>query len=122
MKKINVTIICLFMFIFFNSCVQKTKNQIVKFYVDTNGIENINSVGVRGQIYPLNWNKNFELNDKNSDKIYEGEITFDIPFDFVELKFVKNQNQFELLDQPNRRVYFDASGNTEFSVRFDENK
>ena len=122
MKNINVTIICLLMFIFFNSCVQNTKKQIVKFYVDTNGIENINSVGVRGQIYPLNWNKNFELNDKNSDKIYEGEITFDIPFDFVELKFVKNQNQFELLDQPNRRVYFDASGNTEFSVRFDENK
>lgn len=122
MKNNNVTIICLLMFIFFNSCVQKTKKQIVKFYVDTNGIENINSVGVRGQIYPLNWNKNIELNDKNNDKIYEGEITFDIPFDFVELKFVKNQNQFELLDQPNRRVYFDASGNTKFSVRFDENK
>ena len=37
MKNINVTIICLLMFIFFNSCVQNTKKQIVKFYVDTNG-------------------------------------------------------------------------------------
>ena len=102
-----------------SSCVQKTKKQKVDFFVDVREIENVTSIGVRGSTPPLNWNQNFELKDDNNDSIYTGTIVFDIPYDFVELKFVKNEDQFELNNQPNRMLLFDRSGNTKYQIKFD---
>jgi hypothetical protein len=103
-----------------SSCVQKTKKQKVEFFVDVRDIENVNSIGVRGSTPPLNWNQNFELKDDNNDSIYTGTIIFEIPYDFVELKLVKNEDQFELNNQPNRKLLFDKSGDTKYQVKFDK--
>jgi len=105
-----------------SSCVQRTKEQKVDFFVDARNIENVNSIGVRGSTPPLNWNQNFELKDDNNDSIYTGTIVFDIPYDFVELKLVKNEDQFELNNQPNRRLIFDKSGKTKYQLKFDQNE
>lgn len=102
------------------SCVQKTKKQKVEFMVDVRDIENVNSIGVRGSTPPLNWDQNFELKDDNNDSIYTGKIVFDIPYDFVELKLVKNQDEFELNNQPNRRLLFAKSGDTKYQIKFDK--
>lgn len=109
-----------FLSLIISSCVQRTKEQKVDFFVDARDIENVNSIGVRGSKPPLNWNQNFELKDDNNDSIYTGTIVFDIPYDFVELKLVKNEDQFELNNQPNRKLIFDKSGDTEYQVIFDK--
>lgn len=114
----GILFICLTVLI--SSCVQRTKKQKVDFFVDARDIKNVNSIGVRGSTPPLNWNQNFELKDDNNDSIYTGTIVFDIPYDFVELKLVKNEDQFELNNQPNRRLIFDKSGDTKYQLKFDK--
>ena len=104
--------------ILMGSCVQKTKQQTVHFSVDARAEENVKKISVRGSVPPLNWNTNFELTDTDQDSIYTGTIIFDIPYDYVNLKFVKNDNEFELQDKPNRSVKFDQSLTTNYSATF----
>lgn len=105
-----------------SACVQKTKKQEVTFYVDAKEFTAVTSMSVRGQLSPLSWRKNYQLEDVDKDSVYSAKIIFDIPYDFVEFKFVKNTNDFELKDQPNRRVYFDKSGKTEYRAIFNQVK
>ena len=78
------------------SCVQPTKEQVVNFKVDMKDQRQVWSVGVRGSLPPLSWNEDIELKDNDGDSMYTGQVTLDIPYDFVELKFVKNGGDFEL--------------------------
>jgi hypothetical protein len=80
----------------------------------------VSSISVRGSLAPLSWNSNFELKDENSDSIYTGTLVFDIPYDYVNIKFVKNENEFELQDQPNRQINFDQSLITYYKAIFDQ--
>jgi hypothetical protein len=105
--------------LFIASCVQETKKQHVEFFVDAKGVENVNSISVRGSLPPLSWNQNYELKDEDNDSIYTGSIVFDIPYDVVEIKFVKNEDQFELNDLPNRNLHFDDNQDTKYKVKFD---
>ena len=57
--------------------------------------------------------------DEDNDSIYTGSIVFDIPYDVVEIKFVKNEDQFELNDLPNRNLHFDDNQDTKYKVKFD---
>ena len=120
MKIVSNVLFFLLIITLLSSCVQPTKKQKVNFRVDANGIDNVQSIGVRGAVPPLNWNKSFLLEDPNRDLIYTGTLEFDLPYDFVELKFVKNSSDFELEGKDNRKLYFDKSQTTNFTVRFNE--
>lgn len=120
LNKNNYCIICsLILGLLIASCVQKTKKQQVEFFVDARGVDNMNSISVRGSIPPLSWNQNYELKDADNDSIYTGSVVFDIPYDLVEIKFVKNEEQFELKNQPNRSLRFDDDQNTKYNAKFD---
>lgn len=112
--------LALLVLLLMTSCVQDTKEQIVNFEVDMRGNTNVEIVGVRGSIPPLSWNQDLELKDSNGDSIFTGSVTLHLPYDFVELKFVKNGNQFELDNQPNRRVVFDKDQQTDYKAIFDQ--
>ena len=88
--------------------------------MDVSGIQDIQAIGVRGALPPLNWNQDFNLTDEDQDMIYTSQIVIDNPYKFVELKFVKNGGEYELDGQPNRRVYFDESKTTEYRATFDK--
>lgn len=113
-------LISFFTLIFLTSCVQETKKQTVTFFVDAKGQENLNTISVRGSLPPLSWNQNFELNDADRDSIYTGSIVLDIPYDTIEIKFVKNDEEFELNNEPNRLLRFDSSQNTIYKATFDK--
>lgn len=115
-------LVFLLMIFSLSACVQKTKKQEVTFYVNAKDVTEITSMNIRGQLPPLSWRKNYELIDTNKDSIYTAKIVFDVPYDFVEFKFVKNTNDYELKDQSNRRVYFDKSGKTEYKAIFNQVK
>ena len=115
---LNITLLCLLL----SGCVQQTYKRTVRFSVDMSGIPDVTSVGVRGNFQPLNWQKNYSLTDDDGDSVYTGEITFDTPFDFVEVKFVKNENTFELEGKENRRVYFDQKDKVTYNTVFDKEK
>lgn len=106
--------------LFLTACVQKTTKQEVTFYVDAKELTAVTSLSIRGQLPPLSWRENYELKDMNHDSVYTATIIFDVPYDFVEFKFVKNKNDIELKDQSNRRVYFDDSGKTEYNAIFNK--
>ena len=114
-------LISFFTLVFLTSCVQETKKQTVTFFVDAKGQENLNAISVRGSLPPLSWNQNFELNDADRDSIYTGSIVLDIPYDTIEIKFVKNDEEFELNNEPNRLLRFDSSQNTIYKATFDKN-
>lgn len=103
-----------------SACVQATKKQTVHFSVDSSQELNVNTISVRGSVPPLKWNKDFFLHDNDQDSIYTGTIVFDIPYDYVNIKFVKNEGEFELKDQPNRQLVFDKSLTTNYSATFNK--
>lgn len=110
-----------FLVIICTSCVQETFKRTVSFSVDMSHESDVLSVGVRGDFDPLVWDEDFLLTDKDNDSIYTGTITFDTPFDFVSIKFVKNNSVFELNGKDNRKVYFDKlNESTKLEVIFNE--
>ena len=113
------TVICIFLCAVLTSCVQKTYKQEVRFEVDARHLNEIQSIGVRGGLPPLSWNEDFLLSDPNKDSVFTGTITLDLPYDYVEVKFVKNGSEYELNGLPNRKLYFDPSKVTIFSAQFD---
>ena len=121
-QKSNLIIICLCLSLGYCmlSCVQATKKQTVHFEVDARQEADLSSISVRGSLAPLNWNDNFELSDEDQDSIYTGSITFDIPYDYVNIKFVKNAEQFELDNQDNRKLVFDKSQTTTYQAIFNQ--
>ena len=108
------------MVLLLSSCVQKTKNQVIHISVDTRGASELNSLEVRGGLPPLSWKEGLILTDSDSNGIYTGTVTLDIPYKYVELKFVKNGDIYELEGQPNRQVYFDEDGKTNYEATFNK--
>jgi hypothetical protein len=54
------------------------------------------------------------------DSLYTATATFVTGYKFIEMKFVANDN-FELADKPNRRVYFTEKDTTIYNAVFDKN-
>lgn len=116
---IRYTFVIISVLLLLTSCVQKTKEQTILFEVDTSHQKDIISLEIRGGLTPLSWKKGIQLDDADGDGIYTGSVTLDVPYDYVELKFVKNETEYELKGQPNRKVYFDKSGTTTYTTRYD---
>ncbi|MEO0898030.1 MAG: hypothetical protein AAFY71_16595 [Bacteroidota bacterium] len=119
--KINLYILIIGLGLFFlNSCVQPTYKRTVHFSVELKGDTTVESVGVRGDFAPLSWRETLELADEDSNGVYTGSVILDSPYDFFEMKFVKNGEVFELQDQDNRKIVFDQEGATEVKAVFDQ--
>ena len=116
MKKINFILLGLLLVIV-SSCVQKSYKQTVIFMLDVKGIKNIKTVGIRGENKPLNWNSDFKMT-LDKDSIYTATISGETGYLFSEFKFTIN-NDFELKEKQNRRVYFDKDRTTIYNAKFD---
>ena len=74
MKKIILSILVLVHFLTANAEIQN-----IKFVVDMtkSNFKNITTIGLRGSLAPLSWDKYIPLKDENNDGIFEGTVTFD---------------------------------------------
>lgn len=95
----------------FTSCVQKSYNRTVAYQLDVKGIKNIKTVGLRGN-NPLSWDSDYEM-VLGKDSIYNAIVSLETGYLFTEVKFTIN-GEFELKDQPNRKIYFDTTKDTTF--------
>ena len=93
----------------FASCVQKEHLKTVTFSVDMNGIENVESVGIKGDFTDQPWRQTVPLSDENGDGIYEITFNRETAAYGIEFKFVKNENQVELKGLDNRELVFERS-------------
>ena len=119
MKKIILLYSLLFCFLII-SCVQESYNQTVTVILDVSGIKDIKSVGVRGDSKPLSWDEDFEMKPLIKDSLYTTTFSGKTGYLFAEIKFVVN-DEFELKDKDNRRVYFDKSRQTIYKATFNKN-
>ncbi len=119
-KILNYTALILIITICQYSCVQKSYERTVKLTLVVSAIKNIKTVGVRGEETPLNWDTDLEMTPIVSDSLYSIEVTGLTGYKFIEVKFVVN-GEFELQDQPNRRIYFNENGTTEYKAVFNKN-
>lgn len=117
MKK-NSLIIILLSFIAFSSCVQKSSKKTVILMLNVKGIENIQSVGIRGNEKPLNWDYDMELKPIIKDTLYTATFSIVTGYLFTEAKFTIN-SQFELKEKENRRIFFSKKDTTVYQAKFD---
>ncbi len=115
-RKLAVTAL----FIVLTACVQKTHKRIVVATLDVSKINDISSVGIRGNGKPLSWETDYPMQEVVKDSLYKAIITTDTGYLFAEGKFTVNGN-YELQGRPNRRFVFDTQKDTTYiSVVFDE--
>jgi hypothetical protein len=95
------------------SCVQKTYKRTVVVTLDVSKVDNIQSVGLRGNGKPLSWESDYPMQEVVKDSLYKAIITTETGYLFAEGKCTVNGN-FELLDKPNRRINFDLTNDTTF--------
>lgn len=105
MKKIAIIITSVVLL--FASCVQKEFDKKVTFLVDTNGIKDITSIGIRGNFLPNKWKETVPLIDKNNDGVYEITFNEKTAVYGINFKFVKNGVDYELKDEENRQIVFE---------------
>ncbi len=103
MKKIGILV---FLLIAMQSCVQEEFEKEITFLVDTNGVKNVKSIGIRGDFLPKRWNESLSLSDDNNDGVYELTLTERTAVYGIEFKFVKNGLDYELKEQENREIIF----------------
>ena len=115
MKKYNVILFVL-LTILLCSCVQKSKMQTVIFMLDVKGFKDIKTVGIRGEDKPLSWDTDLKM-DLGKDSIYTATVSGETGYLFSEFKFSIN-NELELKDKDNRRVYFAKNGQTIYKAKF----
>lgn len=107
------------MLISLSSCVQKTKNHVITFYIDVSGIKNIKTVGIRGVEKPFSWDSDLEMEVIKKDSIYKKSVEIKTGRLCTEIKFTIN-GDFELKDKENRKVYFNPNGTTIYKVVFNK--
>lgn len=95
------------------SCVQKTYKRTVVVTLDVSKVDNIQSVGIRGNGKPLSWETDYPMTAVVKDSLYKAIITTETGYLFAEGKCTLNGN-FELQDKPNRRIEFDTTKDTTF--------
>lgn len=110
MKKIITTLVL--SIIILSSCLQQEFDKKVTFMVDTNGLENIESVGIRGNFLPNQWRETVALSDENNDGIYEITFNEKTASYGINFKFVKNGTEYELKGEDNRELVFEYQPET----------
>lgn len=104
------------------SCVQKSYKRVVVVTLDVSKEKNIQSVGIRGNGKPLSWDNDYPMQEVVKDSLYQAIITTKTGYLFAEGKCTVNGN-FELQDQPNRRIEFDIQNDTTYvTLVFNKNK
>ncbi len=115
-KKVPVAIVATSLVLFSNSSVaqsSQTYNSLasstitVTFELDLNGVANLvekETVGIRGNIAPLIWEKTFPMTDVDGDGVYTAVITFDSKKDkpWLRYKYVYGNVVWELEQLANR--------------------
>ena len=112
MKKINFLEVLLLTFLMlsltFSICGKNRRSIELHFKVDMNAqlpdIKDKASIGIRGNIAPLNWEKTYLLTDENQDGIYEGIVTFNNSKEKLAFKFVYEDVVWELPTEGNREI------------------
>ncbi len=85
-----------------------TQSYTLTFQVDMSGHTGFQAVGVRGNIAPLSWDKDYPLSDSNGDGIYEATIDFKTNKKYVQYKF-QTDTQSELEGSDNRISWFSST-------------
>jgi len=111
MKK-YIKIIAIAAITLFGSCVQKEHMKTVTFSVDMNGIENIESVGIKGDFTDQAWRQIVPLSDEDGNGIYEITFNRETAAYGIEFKFVLNEKETELQGQENRELVFEYKPET----------
>jgi hypothetical protein len=110
----NVIVFTVFVIsLLMSSCVQKTYKRTVVVTLDVSKVDNIQSVGIRGNGNPLSWESDYPMQEIVKDSLYKAIITTETGYLFAEGKCTVNGN-FELHDKPNRRIEFDTKKDTTF--------
>ena len=104
-----------------NGCVQKSYTKTAVVTLSVTNRKDIKTVGVRGNGKPLSWDNDFEMTTVIKDSLYTAVITTVTGYKFAEIKFTVN-GEFELKEQPNRRVVFSDKDTTYYNFIFDNNK
>lgn len=110
MKKIVAFLIV--SILIFSSCVQQEFDKIITLKVDTNGLENIESIGIRGSFLPNQWRETVPLTDDNNDGIYEITFNEKTAIYSIDFKFIKNGTEYELKGIDNREIVFEYKPET----------
>lgn len=103
------------------SCVQKSYERTVVFTLDVSNVKNIKTVGLRGEGKPLSWANDLGMKLIKNDSLYTISVTAVTGYKFVDVKFVVN-GEFELQNKPNRRVFFNENGITNYDAIFNIEK
>ncbi len=101
------------------SCVQKSYKRTVVFQLNTVGIPNIQTVGVRGEGNPLSWDADIAMQPIVKDSFYTATITTVTGYLFTEVKFTIN-GTLELKDAGNRKVVFSKGDTTIYEAVFNK--
>lgn len=120
MKKYSLLSISILLFGLL-SCVQKSGKKTIIVKLNVEGIENIQSVGMRGSEKPLSWDYDLELKPIIKDKIYTTSFSLITGYKFTEAKFTVN-GQFELNDKNNRRIVFSNTDTTVYEATYNVEK
>lgn len=105
----------------FTSCVQKAYDQKITLTVDVSKIDTtIFKVGVRGNDQPMSWEQDLPMKEIIKDSIYQVDFAIHTGYKFTEFKFVVNDD-FELKDQANRKLYFEDDQKTIYKAIFNSN-
>ena len=102
-------------------CVQKSYKKTVVVTLAVPGAKDIKSVGIRGQGKPLSWDHDFDMTLVVKDSLYTATITAVTGYKFAEIKFTVN-GEYELKDQPNRKVLFSDKDTTYYTAVFNVGK
>jgi len=94
------------------NCVQETHLKTVTFKVDMRQVENPSQVGIRGNFTDNPWNDTLILMDDDADGVFELTVEKKTAVNEIAFKFVNAYDQFELLDQNNRRIQFEYKPET----------
>ncbi|PTX61605.1 hypothetical protein C8N46_104248 [Kordia periserrulae] len=119
MKQFTIIFVTLVLFTTV-SCVQETHQKNITFKVDMNAVENVQNVGIKGNFTNPSWQKMIPLTDENNDGIYEVTIRRKTASNTVEFKFVNQNEQYELRNQPNRSLQLEYKPETiSYETAFD---
>jgi hypothetical protein len=94
------------------SCVQETHLKSITFKVDMNQVESVGNVGIRGNFTNPSWEQMVPLTDADNDGIYEATISQKTAVNSIRFKFVNQNDQYEMKDQPNRKLEFEYKPQT----------
>ncbi|AXG71106.1 hypothetical protein KORDIASMS9_03361 [Kordia sp. SMS9] len=100
------SILTLLLLISITSCVQETHLKTITFKVRMNGVENPKNVGIKGNFTNPSWKQLIPMTDDNNDGIYEVTLSEKTAANGIQFKFVNQNDQYEMKNQPNRTLKF----------------